>query len=111
LGDTIVLPAKLYHARVCISTDAGVTDFPTFRIRLGSNNNASIAALTFNSTPGNDVAPDADGRDYDLYFPTPDSAISDGIYISVDMLNFDPSDKADATIYIEDVFVEEVDIP
>jgi subtilisin family serine protease len=110
-GSTMLMPDRLYHARVRISSDAGVTDFPTFRIRIGAVNNASIAALTFNSSAGNDVAPPASGKDYDIYFIPPISAIPDGIYIALDMLNFDPSDRSDASLYLDSVFVEELDIP
>lgn len=108
---TQVSPGKLYRAKVHISTDAGPNDFPQFRIRIGSKSNASVAVTTISSVAGNDLFPGITGRDYYVFYVPPYGAVPEGLYIAVDLLNFDPGDSATASLYIEDVEVKEFELP
>ncbi len=108
---TQVSPGKLYRAKVHISTDAGPNDFPQFRIRIGTQNNASVAVITIGSVEGNDLFPGITGRDYYVFYVPPYGAVPEGLYIAVDLLNFDTGDNATASLYIEDVEVKEFELP
>jgi hypothetical protein len=106
-----VSPGKLYRAKVNIRTDAGASDFPQFRLRIGTTNNASVAITTISSAAGNDLFPGITGRDYYVFYVPPYGALPEGLYIAVDLLNFDPGDNPTASLYIEDVEVKEFELP
>jgi hypothetical protein len=105
-----VSPGKLYRAKVHISTDAGPNDFPQFRIRIGSKNNASVAVTTISSVAGNDLFPGITGRDYYVFYVPPYGAVPEGLYVAVDLLNFDPGDSPTASLYVENVEMKEFDL-
>ena len=60
---------------------------------------------------GNNLFPGITGRDYYVFYVPPFGAVPEGLYIAVDLLNFDSGDSATASLYIEDVEVKEFELP
>ncbi len=102
---------RLYQARLRIWSNAGPTDFPTFRVRVHSTLENEIAQKVFNSSNGNGIYPLPEGRYYYVYFRPDQESIDNGIRLAVDMINFDQSDSATASLYVDEVQVMELNLP
>lgn len=111
MNTTALVAGKVYEAKFTIRCDASATEFPSFRLRIGSKNNAAIVSKVYNSVTGNQESPGAAGKSYSVYMIPPASTIMDGIYVAFDLMNFDITDKADAKFYIDDVTLYERNLP
>ncbi|GAB4315665.1 MAG: hypothetical protein Kow0059_07840 [Candidatus Sumerlaeia bacterium] len=108
LGDrTALLGDAVYVMRANISSTAGAEDFPQFRLRLSNFRNETVAERVIVSMPGNTLAPGA-GRDYFVYFEPDPTNLLEGLFAAIDLLNFDPDNDLNATMFINEVEISEV---
>lgn len=108
-SDTELKPGKIYEASFYIRTNADTEVFPSFRIRMGTKDNVYSVTKVINSLTANEVYPGWTGREYSIQMVPPAASLSSGLYLAVDILNFDTKDKSDAALYINEVTVVEKD--
>lgn len=118
----VLFPGKIYEARFLIKTNAGPANFPTFRLRMGSVDNAFAVTKVVNSISNpyipypegtyayrrnNEESPGIEGSYFYLYMIPPQSSYNLGLYAAVDLMNFDVNDKSDAVLFIDEVMITE----
>jgi len=110
-GTSTLNPSKIYIARFRISTSSDVNTFPGFRIRSNGSRNNVGATRDFNSNSGNEHFPGPNGADYNLIIKPVDTDAKDGIYLSFDLINFDPTKDPTGALYLDEVEITEYDSP
>ncbi|MCD6385238.1 hypothetical protein J7M23_05615 [Candidatus Sumerlaeota bacterium] len=102
----------IYRIRVrLVSDQTDPSVVPTIRLRVSINSFEKVQTMVINSTGNGEMSPTVDGKTYDFYFVPPagigddDDKTLNG-FISLDLINFDSSDAAVATVYIDSVDVE-----
>ncbi len=103
---------KIYKGTFNVKSDAAKDAAPMVRFRYGALDQQVQMVQGITSVGPGAISPDAAGRDYFLYFYppvyTPEPA---GYYVSVDTLNIDSGDKADATVSVDSIEIETYDVP
>jgi len=104
----------LYRCRFLVNTDVGnPLAVPGFRMRAHTTNFQSAQILGVNSLLNGSEAPTATPRAYDLYyFPAQQVASSaeNSMFMTFEILNFDPTDAANATLAVQDAIVDALPI-
>ena len=107
-GDAVpIRRGAVYKAEFSITSDQDdISQVPTIRIRINSQNEQHSDVAAINSLGDAAVSPGTGGRIYTHYFAIPDSEIclpetEDDLYVSFDLVNFDESDAADATVTLD----------
>jgi hypothetical protein len=114
LSPTVGVAAdKLYCAVFGVrSSESDRSKCPSVRFRFNTVNAQVASVVTIDSVGAGNASPPANqALDYHLFFAPPPNAVTDGIVTSVDLLNFDYFDSADATLYIEDVTILKTPLP
>jgi len=102
---------KTYRALFIMTSDQ--TDpkkVPSFRLRVNSGNNQTVAMLVVNSFDDGDSSPTTDPRTYGLVFSLPASSSTRGFSISFDIVNIGSDDDTSSWIYLESVEIQEVTV-
>lgn len=107
-----IIPGTLYRVGYRVSTD--LTDaarVPTLRFRVNTQDNQQSSFLVVNSGASGSYSPTPEGQTYELYFEPPAKKFgtrenSDDFLVTMDLLNFDPNDAAQATVWLEQLDVE-----
>jgi hypothetical protein len=112
-ADITIEPDKLYHAIFEVRTD--VTNralVPEMRLRFNARN--FQASQTFGMTSMGDGAnsPSTTNAVYDrLYFLPPASCVGQNMIVSFDILNFNPEDAAQASLFLDRATIEAFPLP
>lgn len=110
-----VSPEKLYVITARVGTDE--TDpkrVPPFRLRVITGGSDEAVTLSVTGVHAEAALPPTtmSGNDYHLYYRPSNAAIgAQGFRVALDLLNFEDSRNADATIYLRDLSVDEVAVP
>lgn len=103
---------KIYRGTFFVKSDSTKAQAPIVRFRYGAYDQQLQMVQGINSVGDGVQSPDSAGVNYYVYFyPPVYNPAPSGYFISVDNLNIDPNDKADATISLDNVVIETFDIP
>lgn len=103
-------PTSLYRTTFTVRGDqADLTRVPAIRMRSSSLSFEQSDALLISSTELGNVSPPMGGRNYYQFFSQP-AGVSQ-FRLDLDVLNFDPSDAANARISLDNVVVEALALP
>jgi len=104
---------RIYRLRCKVESDAVLqSETPDIRIRLNAMNYQSAATLKMESIGDGGCSPCIGASaTYDLYFAPPNSAQSDGMTASFDMLNFYPDNRSDGKLLLDQAVVESAPLP
>jgi hypothetical protein len=104
---------RLYRANFSVRSSLTSTSaVPQLRMRFLTQNYQCGRVMEIISSGTGDLSPATTTRNYSLYFYPPQSMSGGGgMSVAFDLLNFDPNDSASAAIYLDDVTVENFDIP
>jgi hypothetical protein len=99
---------KIYRATMTVSSDC--TDrrkVPQFRLRFLTVNIHASSCVHVESSGAAECSPTAgEKKAYQLYIIPPQSAEAQGMRLSLDIMNFDPSDQPMGSIYLDSVKIE-----
>jgi len=100
-----------YRARFRIQTNqADQSKVPTVRIRIQDKKSQVISMQTINSLGDGINSPTPSGMTYEIFYQPPKATLSDGYFISVDLLNIGDDDDPNAKIYIDMVEIKKVTV-
>ena len=106
---------KLYRLTARIGTDeSDPSRVPDFRLRLtsGANDESGLLVVAGLDSSAANTPNTIGGKEYELYYrPTNSAVAAQGVRFAFDLIHFDPSDNADATLFVQDVKFEEFNIP
>lgn len=100
---------SLYRSTFTIVGNVELAEAPTFRVRSSSFNFEQGDAIVVTSRGEGSLSPPSAGRDYVQYFTQP--AETNSFRLDFDILNFDPSDAAAATLSLDRVVVQALEVP
>jgi hypothetical protein len=105
--------SRLYRARFTVRSNlADRSTVPQLRMRFLTENYQCGRIMEILSSGSGDLSPNTSAHDYNVYFYPPQSMTGgNGIGVAFDLLNFDPLDSSSATIYLDNVAVDNFDIP
>ncbi|MFH0793202.1 MAG: hypothetical protein V2A74_04135 [bacterium] len=110
-----IAPNTLYRCRFLVTTDVtNPLTVPGFRIRAHTSNFQSAQILGVNSRLDSAESPTATPKTYDLYFyPAQQIANSseNDMFVTFEIVNFDPGDDANATLAIQSVIMDALSVP
>lgn len=84
---------------------------PQVRLRMGTRSGNRWVIQTISSVGDGEYSPGRSPLRYTLYYPWSGGAAPDSLQLGFDLLNFDSNDVATGTIYLDEVLVEEMDLP
>jgi hypothetical protein len=98
----------IYRATMTVSTDVSDRqEVPQFRLRFLTVNIHASSCVHIESNGNAHNSPVAgEKKTYHLFIIPPKSAEQDGMHLSIDMINFEPSDQSTGSIYLDDVKIE-----
>lgn len=101
---------SLYRARFTVSSDVNDPgNTPGLRFRAAAGNFSQTTELNVSSTTVNGFTPTSTNTmDYDLYFQIPENQSS--LRLFADVLNFGGADAANASVFVQNVTVENIDL-
>jgi hypothetical protein len=105
----------IYRAQFLVRSDQ--TDrsiVPGIRLRLHSEDWQVSTNIVVNSTGNGERSPSTTSLEYELYFYPPQEMLSgppQNMFTAWDILNFDPADAAQATISVDQVVMERLEVP
>lgn len=104
---------KIYRLRARVGSDTlSRQEVPGIRLRLNDLSFQSAATLRINSLGDAGASPCiGETADYEIYFVPADSAVSAGMVASFDILNFDPEDKSDGLLTLDQLSVDSAQLP
>lgn len=103
---------KTYRGRFLVYTSSNEPErVPTFRVRLNTSSFELASTVNVDAAGSLNETLRQDARLYDVYLQIPESASGEAtILASFDLLNFNDESDVDATIILEQFFLEEIDI-
>jgi peptidoglycan/xylan/chitin deacetylase (PgdA/CDA1 family) len=112
-GDFVLdAPSSLYRFTFVARTDALTsTTVPQCRFRINDSAGQWAVVRDVFSTGEDSRAPWLSNRSYALYYVTPPDPVVQTPCLAIDLLNFDPSDDPAATLFLDTVIVEKVELP
>lgn len=97
---------SLYQATCLVKTNLFTPAIvPTLRLRLAEANNQTASVFVVESANTADCSPTPLGTSYQIYLLAPTNVPTD-LYISFDILNFDPNNASYAMLSLDNVIVE-----
>ena len=109
-----VVADSLYIAKFRVNSNvADVQQCPQVRLRLNSQNGQQADHLVIESSEDGAYSPNAQGKDYRVFFVPPASAIGqpenlDDMFMAIDILSFNPQDSPTAKIGLDSVVVQRI---
>ncbi len=112
VGDfTLDSPSSLYRFTFVVRSDALTsTTVPQCRLRLNDSAGQWAVVQEIFSTGDGLSAPWLSNRSYVLYYFTPPDPVVQTPYLAIDLLNFDATDDPAATLFLDTVTIEKVDL-
>jgi hypothetical protein len=108
--DGLIGPQSLYRSTFSVKSDlASGATAPTLRVRSSSFNFEQSDVLVVTSTGDGSLSPSTAGHVYTQYFSQPTGV--DSFRLDFDVLNFDPADAANASLFLTQVTVEALGVP
>ena len=91
---TSVMANRLYRVRFFISTNIpDPAKFPILRMRTNSADGSFAAYTSITSSNQGELSPTPSlNKSYDLFFVPSSTAVLNGMYFTVDIINIDPND-------------------
>jgi len=115
VSEFVIEAGRLYRADFLIKTDvANQEEVPGIRLRMNSQQFWAECDKKIESRNGGDMSPTVDGTLYSLFFYPPQEAIGTimpGIYINLDIMNFDSTDAPTGTIFLDSVEAVSFPVP
>lgn len=106
------IAGKLYRAKYIVTSDSTKAQCPQIRFRFGSSDQQVQMVQGITSMNDGIQSPDSSPMEYNLVFYPPAYMPSpEGFFVSIDSLNIDQGDKADATVSIDSVDIYTYDLP
>ncbi len=103
---------KLYRTTFTLYSDQeNAAVVPQVRLRMGTGLGKQWVLQTISSVGDGAHSPTRLSLRYVLYYPWPGEAGPDSLQLGFDLLNFDPNDAPNGTLYLDEVLVEEMNIP
>ncbi|MBN1900974.1 hypothetical protein JW926_06565 [Candidatus Sumerlaeota bacterium] len=100
-----------YRARFRVWTSQPTPSLvPAFRIRIADKQSQSIFSLMINSLGEGENSPTVSGKIYEVLYQPPATALSEGYFISVELINIGSSDDANAQIGIDLVEIKKANV-
>lgn len=91
-----------YRARIRVWTSQpDQSKVPTFRIRIVDKQSQNIYSLMINSLGAGENSPTVSGKIYELIFQPPATALNEGYFFSIELINIGDSDDPNAQIGID----------
>ncbi|MEO8377782.1 MAG: hypothetical protein ABI579_08925 [Candidatus Sumerlaeota bacterium] len=102
--------SSLYRTTFTVKSNlADLATVPAIRIRSSSLNFEQSDSLVISSAGDGEVSPPIGGRTYSQFFSQPSGVTQ--FRLDLDVLNFDPTDAANATLSLDNVVVEALALP
>jgi len=102
---------KLYRATFTLHSDQeNAAVVPQVRLRMGTGLGKQWVVQTISSVGDGAHSPTRSSLRYSLYYPWLGETGPDSLLLGFDLLNFDPNDAANGTLYLDEVVVEEMNI-
>lgn len=113
VGDfTLDSPSSLYRFTFVLRSDALTsTTVPQCRLRLNDSAGQWAVVQDISSTGDGSSAPWLSNRSYAIYYFTPPGPVPQTPCLAIDLLNFDPTDDPAATLFLDTVTIEKVNLP
>ncbi len=113
VGDfTLDSPSSLYRFTFVVRTDAVTsTTVPQCRFRLNDSAGQWAVVHDIFSTGDGSSAPWLSNSSYIIYYFTPPDSVVQSPILAIDLLNFDATDDPTATLFLDTVTIEKVDLP
>jgi hypothetical protein len=109
---TLSATPTLYRATYWVSSDQSDASLvPELRLRVYTSNLQASVVKSCPSSGSGDNSPTQSARRYNLYFWSPTCGANANLQCAFDLLNFSPDDAANATLSLDDVNVEAIDLP
>jgi len=106
---------KLYRGRFTVSSNlTDLSKAPTVRFRLTTSNSQATRALEIISGTDGANSPGQEATTYDVYFFPPQHLVgtpNDRLVVGFDLMNFTPQDSSSATVALDSVSIESLDLP
>jgi hypothetical protein len=104
--------AKLYRATFTVRSDQRDPSLvPQVRLRMSTEVGGQCVVQTITSVGDGAHSPGRSPLTYTLYYPWQGEDGPTGLQLAFDLVNFDPHDAATGTVYLEEVLVEQVNLP
>jgi len=114
-GDVTLAPDLLYLITFDVGSDVAAANrdqVPQVRVRVNDASFHAAAYVAVESKGEADVSPvDGAPQQYTVYFLPTSAAVGQPLLASFDFLNFDPQDRADATLQLNGVTIQTVPSP
>lgn len=110
-----IVPNTLYRAEFMVKTTVPDQESVLgLGLRINTEQFWAGAVKIIESRNGGNMSPNSEGKLYEVYLYQPQEAVgtpSDGLFLSFDLMNFDPADAANGDLILDYVRLEAFPVP